>query len=77
MTKPVTLSEEAFAQLRRERRDNESTSDTVLRLIRDAQGRKNPSKLFQLRLKRVLTRDEHLAQIRAARDLDTKDPWQE
>lgn len=75
MTKPVTLSEEAFRELRRERKPHESTSDTILRLIRSAPSRKDPSRIFRLRLKRVLSRDQHLKAVRAARDEDTKDPW--
>jgi len=75
MTKPVTLSEEAFRELRRERKANESTSDVILRLIRTVKSRKDPSKLFRLRLKRVMSREEHLRVVRDARDQDTADPW--
>lgn len=77
MTKPVTLSEEAFRELRREKRPEESTSDAILRLIRNSKERQDPSKLFRLRLKRVMSRGQHLAMVRGARDRDTRDPWSE
>lgn len=43
MVKPVSLSDPAFAALRKEKGANESDSDVVLRLIREARAkRKDP-----------------------------------
>lgn len=51
MTKPVTLSEEAFRVLRSLKRDGESDSDVILRLAAEAGKKKDPTILLRARLK--------------------------
>lgn len=48
MTKPVTLSEDAYRVLRSLKRDGESFSDVVLRLA--GRGRKDPRAVLRLKV---------------------------
>ena len=54
MVKPVSLSDPAFAVLRREKRENESDSDVILRLAREArEGRRDPLSFLSYRPRRA------------------------
>jgi len=80
MTKPVTLSDNAFAALRKEKKEGESDSDVVQRLIKEARGeRKDPWHFVRVskHLKRTISPDEHLRLIRQWRREDDRDPWAE
>jgi predicted CopG family antitoxin len=62
MVKPVSLSDPAFEALRAEKRENESDSDVVLRLIREVQRtRKDPYHFVRSRdsRERTLSPSEH------------------
>lgn len=50
MTKPVTLSEAAFKALRSVKRQGESDSDVVLRLIAKQRDAKDPSMVSRLKI---------------------------
>lgn len=80
MTKPVTLSDSAFAALRREKKKGESDSDVVTRLIREAHAgkrQKHPERLIGAPLRRAMTVDEHYRMLHDAREaeLARPDPW--
>lgn len=78
MTKPVTLSDRAFAALRREKKNGESDSDVVNRLLHEARtARKDPFRLVGAPLKRATSVKEHLRMIEDAREADRHDPWEE
>lgn len=51
MTRPITLSEQAFRALRAQKRDGESDSDVVLRLIEAGVQKKDPMIFFKVKLK--------------------------
>lgn len=73
MVKPVSLSDPAFAALRQEKQENESDSDVVLRLLREAKAaRKDPWHFVRTRKlrKRIMTPEEHLAFIERMREVD-------
>ncbi len=71
MVRPVSLSDPAFSSLRKEKREGESDSDVVLRLIHEARGqRKNPEIFLRWRPKRWLTPEEHLKLIEEFDALD-------
>ncbi len=62
MVKPVSLSDPAFEALRSEKQENESDSDVVLRLVREARSaRKDPWHFLESRKKRkrVWSVEEH------------------
>jgi predicted CopG family antitoxin len=62
MVKPVSLSDPAFAALRKEKRPGESDSDVVLRLLREAHAaRKDPWHFIKTRKlrERIWTPEEH------------------
>ncbi|MGQ0535360.1 MAG: hypothetical protein ACT4PT_04735 [Methanobacteriota archaeon] len=74
MVRPVSLSDPAFAALRREKRAGESDSDVVLRLVRDARraGRKDP-RAFLLRIRsrrRAMSFEDQLEVLRGMDDAD-------
>lgn len=71
MTRPVTLSEAAFAALKKEKRNGESSSDVILRLIRDSPDRKDPARFLRMRLKRRISIEEHERLLNEMRELDT------
>jgi predicted CopG family antitoxin len=77
VTKPITLSDQAFVDLRREKRASESDSQTIQRLIREAHARRlKPNEVPWHLLKRDMSPDEHLQMIRDSRDADRgRDPW--
>ena len=76
MTRPVTLSEEAFAAIRGAKRGEESTSDVVLRLIREARSAtRDPARILRLRLERAVSARQHRSDVRESRRLDRRDPW--
>lgn len=61
MVKPVSLSDPAFAALRREKREGESDSDVVLRVIREAmRARKDPDRFLDHDPELRWTWEEHL-----------------
>lgn len=78
MTRPVTLSEAAFKALRSLKRQGESDSDVVLRLVARERGVKDPSLVLRIKVdpafgswenyERVLRRSR-LAEQRKARRL--------
>lgn len=81
MTKPVTLSDGAFAALRQEKKKGESDSDVVARLIQEAHGaraKKDPWHWVRAsrHLQRAIPADEHLRLIQEWRRYD-RDPWAE
>lgn len=82
MTKPVTLSDGAFAALRGEKKTGESDSDVVNRLIEEAHAsrkKKDPWHFVRASkyLKRVIPAEEHLRLIRQWRQDDNRDAWAE
>ncbi|HUR25495.1 MAG TPA: antitoxin VapB family protein [Candidatus Thermoplasmatota archaeon] len=82
MTKPVTLSDGAFAALRREKKKGESDSDVVNRLLAEAHAaRKKRDPWLFVRaikhLKRTIPIEEHQRLLRQWRDDDDRDAWAE
>lgn len=78
MVKPVSLSDPAFAALRKEKQENESDSDVVLRLIREARSaRKDPYHFLRTRSQRerVLSHEQHLEAIERMDEASREDPW--
>lgn len=76
MVKPVSLSDPAFAALRREKRMGESDSDVVLRLIDEAsRSRRDPLRFRRYKPRRVLTPDEHVRALARMDTADRTDPW--
>lgn len=64
MVRPVSLSDEAFARLRREKKPGESDSDVVLRLASEAQrARKDPDAFVRWKPKRAMTVEEQYRMI--------------
>lgn len=81
MTKPVTLSDSAFAALRREKKAGESDSDVVKRLVQEAhEGRtkKDPFRLVGAKLGPGLGREAHLRLLKEMdeHELAQPDPWE-
>ena len=75
MVKPVSLSDPAFAALRKEKRPGESDSDVVLRLIKSLhENQKDPLAFLKPLPDRWLSYEEHLADIEAGRR-NNRDPW--
>lgn len=73
MVKPVSLSDPAFAALRREKRVNESDSDVVLRLVREARRtRKDPYSFLKYKPKRVFTYEQMEAFSRRMDEADRR-----
>lgn len=73
MVKPVSLSDPAFEALRSEKQENESDSDVVLRLIREAKAaRKDPWHFVRTRehRERIISPEEHLAFLEKMREVD-------
>ena len=79
MVKPVSLSDPAFAALRKEKRPGESDSDVVLRLVREAHGaRRDPLSFIDgAPHADMMEPEEHLRFLREMHDVDTRDPWEE
>jgi predicted CopG family antitoxin len=80
MTKPVTLSDGAFAALRREKKKGESDSDVVNRLIAEAHAakrKKHPERLIGAPFRRAMSVQEHKQMLADARaeELSRPDPW--
>lgn len=78
MVKPVSLSDPAFAALRKEKRAGESDSDVVLRLLEEVRRvRKDPRKFARYRPKRTITPDEHVEFLARMNAASRRDPWRE
>lgn len=78
MVRPVSLSDPAFAALRREKRPGESDSDVVLRLVRQARAaERDPRRFLKLRPKRALPAAEHEAMLARMGAADREDPWRD
>ena len=79
MVKPVSLSDPAFAALRKEKRLGESDSDVVLRLVQEAhRSRKDPLSFIAGGPRRdMMDAEAHLRWLREMRDADTRDPWED
>lgn len=80
MTKPVTLSDSAFAALRKEKKEGESDSDVVQRLIKEARGQKKDPWEFVRRskhLKKTMTAAEHMKWVKDGREASARDKWAE
>lgn len=76
MVRPVSLSDPAFAALRREKRAGESDSDTVLRLVRQARAaQRDPRRFLRYRPVRALALESHEAAVRRMSEADREDPW--
>ena len=76
MVRPVSLSDPAFAALRKEKRAGESDSDVVLRLIREVRAAKrDPLKFLRSRPKRRWKPDEHEKLIALMDAADREDEW--
>jgi predicted CopG family antitoxin len=74
MTKQVALSEEAYRALRRRRRESESFSQAVLRLLETVKRHERDPRLFARRRHHFLVGAEaHLREASAGRD--GEDPW--
>lgn len=83
MVKPVSLSDPAFEALRDEKRENESDSDVVLRLVREARSaRKDPYHFARTapNRERSLSYEEHLEAIERMDEADrekAEERWEE
>ena len=78
MVRPVSLSNPAFAALRKEKRPVESDSDVVLRLLREAKARrKDPRSFLRYAARPVTSWDEHEKAVARMRRKDKDDPWAE
>lgn len=83
MVKPVSLSDPAFEALRAEKRENESDSDVVLRLIREVERtRKDPYHFVRSRERRerAVGLEEHAAGLARMRQADrekARDRWED
>ncbi len=76
MVKPVSLSDPAFAALRREKQPGESDSDVVLRLIATVEtARREPRRFLKFRPTRAASVEAHLENIARMDDADRKNPW--
>jgi len=77
MARSVSLSDEAFAVLRRDKQEGESDSDVVLRLHRTAHRKeKDPMAFFRNPPKADLTPEQHLEFIDKMRAADKRrNPW--
>lgn len=76
MVKPVSLSDPAFAALRKEKRAGESDSDVVLRLLREARAaRKDPLKFLRYRPRSSLSAAEHREFLDRMGEASRDDPW--
>ena len=74
MTRQVALSDEAYAELTREKSPGESFSQAVLRLLRSARlARKDPMAFVHRPHGFVMTPDELLRAIEEDRDADRAD----
>lgn len=74
MTKQVALSDEAYAELRREKKPEESFSQAVLRLLRSARlARKDPMAFVGQPRRFTMTMQEHLDMVESDRDRDLAD----
>lgn len=77
MTKPVTLSNQAFAALRREKGAGESDSTLIERLIREAhQARQGPANVPWHLLERAVPADAHRDLVGQSDAKDRADPWE-
>lgn len=75
MVKPVSLSDPAFEALRSEKQENESDSDVVLRLVREARSaRKDPWHFVRTRDKRERrwSPEEHVEILEKMREADRR-----
>lgn len=83
MVKPVSLSDPAFEALRSEKRENESDSDVVLRLIREARtARKDPRHFLRTRKSRrravpIAEHERALDEMRAADRERARERWED
>lgn len=76
MVKPVSLSDPAFAALRKEKRPDESDSDVVLRLLAEARrARKDPRRFLRYQPKRTLSPEQHEAFLERTNAASRRDPW--
>jgi predicted CopG family antitoxin len=74
MTKQVALSEEAYRALRQRRRDSESFSQAIMRLLDTVQRHERDPRAFTRRRHRfLLDADSHLKEAEKGRD--GEDPW--
>lgn len=73
MVKPVSLSDPAFEALRAEKRENESDSDVVLRLVEEAvSARRDPYHFVRTRRsrERTIPLEEHEDALEEMREAD-------
>ena len=71
MVKPVSLSDPAFAALRKEKRTGESDSDVVLRVIAEARAkRKDPLGFLRYRPKRTIPLDDYVEMVRRTKEAE-------
>lgn len=71
MTKPVTLSEEAYRLLREVKQEGESFSDVVIRLI--GRARKDPRAFLRIRLDPAFgSWDEYAEELRKSRGTERR-----
>lgn len=78
MVRPVSLSDPAFAALRKEKRATESDSDVVLRLVREARARrKDPRSFLRHPVHPLASWDDVERDAERMRRADTRDAWRE
>lgn len=76
MVRPVSLSEPAFAALRKEKRVGESDSDVVLRLIATVRAsERDPRKFLRGKREWAFTEEEYDEMMRKMDEADRRDPW--
>lgn len=78
MARSTTLSDDAFRALRREKREGESDSDVVMRLVREARsGRGDPKRFLTSPVRFAFSEDE-LERFRARMaEADRRNAWAE
>lgn len=76
MARSTTLSDDAFRALRREKREGESDSDVVLRLIRAArQAQGDPKRFLRSRVSFAFGEAEYRAIRARMQEADRRNPW--
>lgn len=78
MARSTTLSDQAFAALRAEKRPGESDSDVILRLLREARGRRSdPMRFLRRKASFAFGEKEYERMLEKMRKADRRNPWDE
>ena len=77
MARSTTLSDQAFAALRAEKRPGESDSDVILRLLRMARAQKDPMRFLRRKPSFAFGEKEYERMLEKMRKADRRNPWDE